>query len=152
MGPTATGRLGRGLRKAGLVCLALLTLAAMLVGWQQVRHRRQPAAAQRLAGVGSRAYGARCAACHGEHLEGRHLAQGLDVPPLDKPGFRLFFALLPDAMESWVRDQIQQGNAVMPAFGREVDSDTLDALAYYVRAVNTGLLGPALAVPPAHAP
>ena len=64
------------------------------------------------------------------------------APPLRKPSFRFFFALLPAAMEDWAREQIAAGSPPMPAFGSLLDAGTLDALAFYVRAVNQDAAAP----------
>jgi mono/diheme cytochrome c family protein len=123
-----------GLAVAGVLGLVLL--------WQHTAGRRPAAERERLAVLGRRVFARECAACHGPRLEGRVLETGVRVPPLDKPGFRFFFLLLPAAMEDWVRGQIAAGNAVMPPFGAQLDAETLEALALYLRLVNSGALGP----------
>ena len=124
---------------AGLGALAAL---CGLAAWQHLAHRRDPAEAERIARVGRRVFAAQCAQCHGEQMEGRVLAGGVVVPPLRKPSFRFFFALLPAAMEDWAREQIAAGSPPMPAFGSMLDAGTLDALAFYVRAVNQDVAVP----------
>lgn len=137
--PLKRGRL----RWAGLALLAAVPLGlAAVVLWQHAIPGRPPAERARLVALARRTYGRRCAPCHGPHMEGRTLSGGVEVPPLAKPGFRIFFRLLPAAMEDWVQEQIAEGNAVMPHFGDLLDADSLDALAYYLRLVNTGELQP----------
>lgn len=122
--------------------LALLALLGLVLGWQHASARRTPAERARLVTLARRTYARECAACHGAALEGRTLGTGLTVPPLAKPGFRIFFRLLPAAMEDWVRGQIAAGNAVMPPFRATLDPQALEALAVYLRLVNVGALKP----------
>jgi mono/diheme cytochrome c family protein len=140
--PRPHGRLRRGLglaaRGLGWSALALLAALAALVGWQQVADRRPAPERAQLSAEGRAAYARWCAPCHGEHMQGRALGGALEAPPLAKPGFRIFFRLLPSAMEGWVREQIAEGTPPMPPFGRQLDARTLDGLALFVHRVNVG--------------
>jgi mono/diheme cytochrome c family protein len=123
-----------------MALLGALPLALLLaiVAWQWVAGWRSQARWQEAETDGRALFALYCAPCHGGHMQGRPLIGQVGAPPLNKRGFRVFFGLLPDAMEGWVADQIAQGNPIMPAFGKTLTPAQRREVALYIRLVNMG--------------
>lgn len=117
---------------------AVLALLLATVGYQQLAVRLPQPQARQLTAQGRDLFARHCAVCHGAHMEGKALPGSTAAPPLNKPGFRVFFALLPAGMQGWVAEQIGDGNAVMPRFRDVLSDDERRALAVFIRRVNTG--------------
>lgn len=122
-----------------IVGWGLLVLIIGTVGYQYVAAHHP--ASERVAMVerGHALYGTLCHECHGDHMEGRHLpTNDLDVPPLNKRGFKVFFYAMPSGMEGFVAGLIGTGRRGMPPFGATLGEADRRALAMYIHAVNVG--------------
>jgi len=119
----------------------LAVLGAMILVlfvWQQVAGRRTEAQQREAVAFGQPTFRFYCAPCHGFHMQGRPFIGKVGAPPLNKRGYRIFFRLMPDAMEGWVADQIAEGNAIMPAFRGTLNARQRREVALYIRLVNMG--------------
>lgn len=124
----------RPLRRGGAIGLGLVL--AGLLGWSAVDHVvawQSQARQRRLLARGRALYAQTCRECHGGALQGGALPDGTRVPALVKPGFRIYFRLLPAGMQGWIEGQIADGVGRMPPLGDSLDAADLDALSYLIR-------------------
>jgi len=128
-----------GRRMLRIVGIGLLALVLGTIGYEYAAAYRP--ARTRAADLerGRWLYGTLCHDCHGGQMLGRTLpTTNVAVPPLNKPGFRVFFYTMPADMEGFVADLIGTGRGDMPAFGPTVSAADRRALAAFIHAVNVG--------------
>lgn len=123
-------------KRAALGALAGTGVLAVAAAAWNASDARTSAEREALAVKGAALYSEHCAVCHGSGLGGAVLGAGLAGPPLVKPGFRFFFALLPVGMEGFVRKEIAEGENLMPPFAGRLPEQDIAALAFYVRRRN----------------
>jgi mono/diheme cytochrome c family protein len=126
----------RVLRYTG-ASLLLLVLGAVAYEYAAAYH--PPAERTAMLERGRAIYRSICQECHGGQMEGRMIAErNLVVPPLNKPGFRTFFFLMPADMEGFVTGLIGTGRGGMPSFQATLSTEDRRALALLIHAVNVG--------------
>lgn len=116
--------------------IALFAAAFALIAVQHAPAVRPPQHRRQLLIRGEVLYLQRCAVCHGRDMRGHAESRPGTPSALVKPGFQAWFLVLPGAMEGFVRDPIAQGDEGMPAFGDQLASEDLVALAYLIHARN----------------
>lgn len=128
--------LRRILRYIGAILLALV-LGTVVYEHARAYHPATERAA--MLSRGREIYTTICHNCHGDHMEG-HAVPGTDLvaPPLNKPGFRVFFYLMPHDMEGFVAGLVDTGRGGMPSFGAMIAPQDRRCVALLIHDVNTG--------------
>jgi mono/diheme cytochrome c family protein len=134
-GARLAARIGRVLA----IFLGVLAVAIFgIVGYEYAAGWRRMPEEERLLDRGRKLYGTYCVPCHGANMQG-HVAGAIsDAPPLQKPGFAVFFYLMPKDMEGFIAGLVGSGRSQMPGFGQALTAGDLASLAAYIRRANVG--------------
>jgi len=118
------------------VVAGALAALATLIGSQHMLASQPAALRAEALGRAEALYAKNCQVCHGARMEGAPYGGANAPPPLVKPGFQVFFWLLPSAMEGWVGEQIANGGNGMPPFTSLISGPDRAALAELIHVRN----------------
>lgn len=126
----------RILRMLGWSLAALAILACGVVGYEYAVGWRSQQEQERLVARGRALFDTYCARCHGEAMQGHVANAPADAPPLRKPGFAFWYAVMPKDMEGFIAGLIGTGRGRMPPFSSVLTEGDRTGLAAYIHRRN----------------